>query len=363
MMNNFELPKWPGTNDGTESATLKFDYRQSAEDFVVIEDLGFKASGDGEHTLLFIEKKNLTTLQVREYLAQRFKLPAMHIGYSGLKDKLAITRQWFSLSRSIEIEVNKILELGKGSFTVLKAIPHYRKLKIGTHKSNHFKLVLRNLELASSTNSKEISDHLIQKVDHIKKSGFPNYFGPQRFGHSGGNIDKALHWFSTNKKISKEKQSLYLSSARSLIFNELLAVRVRSKSWNLYKPEDKLILSGSQSYFSIDLENQSELDDVKNRLKEGDIAIAGPMLGKAEDLTTSEKAAIDHSENRELLLQLIKGLENQKAKTHYRPFSLRPSEFSFTANDKEEPPSIEINFNLTKGAFATALLKEMGHAR
>lgn len=364
----FTLPRWPTANDraSANSNRLSIVIRSTPEDFLVVEELGFEPSGEGEHLLLWIEKRNLNTLQVREYLAQQFKVPAHYVGYSGLKDKVAITQQWFSLPRKVALTIAEPIALGQGEFKVLRAEAHHRKLNIGTHKFNRFELTLRNIESNDAAMSfEEIANQLNNAIDTIRQKGFPNYFGPQRFGHNAGNIPKTLAWFESEggkqKRISKEKKSIYLSSARSFIFNELLAARVLQGTWNHYQPEDKLILSGSQSYFSIDPKNEVELNDAKQRLEEGDVSIAGPMLGQTEDLTNNEKSIIEQSEHKEIIYKLIEGLEKNQAKTLYRAFSIIPKQLSCAVNDnKNEQNTALLKFSLPKGAFATALLKEIG---
>ena len=371
----FLLPNWPSVHS---EAAFKFNIRECPQDFLVIEDLGFEPSGEGEHLLLWIEKRNLNTLQVREYLAQQFKVPAHHVGYSGLKDKVAVTQQWFSLPKKVALTIAEPIALGQGEFKILRAEAHHRKLKIGTHKFNRFELILRDIKSEDAALSfDELAQQLNNAVENIQQVGFPNYFGAQRFGHNAGNIPKALVWFAEDslfskektltteksklKKISREKRSLYLSSARSFIFNELLAARVKQGTWNQYQADDKLILSGSQSYFSIDAANKAELNDAKRRLEEGDVSIAGPMLGRIEDLSENEKSAIEQSEHKEVIYKLIEGLKQNQAKTLYRAFSIIPNQLSCVMNNSgDEKNKALLRFSLPKGAFATALLKEIG---
>ncbi len=352
----FSLPQWPSTTEGHPQ--LSFDFRQKPEDFVVTEILGFEPSGEGEHLLLWIEKRNLTTLQVREQLAQRHKIPAKHIGHSGLKDKIAVTRQWLSIPYNDDINAPTKIIVGNGYFEILRAERHHRKIKIGTHKNNQFELTLRNVCSADASQTHHaIASEFEKRIHRITHEGFPNYFGPQRFGHKGGNIPKVVAWFNERKKISREKQSLYLSSARSFIFNELLAARVKNKSWNQYQPGDKLILCGSQSYFSIDPHNKAELEETNKRLEEGDIAIAGPMPGRGEDLSIEQQALIENSNHKDLIAELLRGLEENGAKNQYRALGVTPIGLKANhGNDEHGEVIVKLEFILPKGAFATALL-------
>jgi len=326
---------------------------------VVTEQLGFTPAGKGEHLWLWIKKRNLNTLQVREYLAQQFKIPAKHIGYSGLKDKVAICQQWFSLPSQIDIPLNQTIQINDGEFEVLQAIPHQRKLNIGTHKSNHFTLTLRALsviEAVSGIDNDNIEEKLLNNIQQIKTHGFPNYFGVQRFGYQGKNIPKAIDWLNTSKKISKEKKGIYLSSLRSFIFNELLATRVIDKTWNQHQANDKLLLTGTQSFFSIDENNPQELSETKTRLLSGDISIAGAMISAKEDLKEHELHAIDKRAHGDMCSAIFTGLATQKITLQRRPLGVWTKQLETTIKGD----TAELRFALPKGAFATSLLSEIG---
>ena len=76
---------------------LKGEIRRKPEDFRVSEELGFSPDGDGEHLLLRIRKTGRNTTWVASYLARQAGVPARDIGFSGMKDRHAVTEQWYSL--------------------------------------------------------------------------------------------------------------------------------------------------------------------------------------------------------------------------------------------------------------------------
>ena len=114
--------------------------RSEPGDFQVTEELGWQTSGDGEHDYLWIEKTGANTEWVARQLARFADVPARDVGYAGLKDRHAVTRQWFSVPRwnspdwkSFELE----------GVTVLDEQWHRKKLRRGAHSANVFRIVAR----------------------------------------------------------------------------------------------------------------------------------------------------------------------------------------------------------------------------
>jgi tRNA pseudouridine13 synthase len=114
--------------------------RSTPADFDVTEELGYEFDGEGEHDYLYVEKTGANTEWLSRQLAQFADLPARDVGYSGLKDRNAVTRQWFSVPRwnspdwaAVDIEGAKLLDVQR----------HSKKLRRGAHKANHFRIVLR----------------------------------------------------------------------------------------------------------------------------------------------------------------------------------------------------------------------------
>ncbi len=151
--------------------------RNIPEDFVVEEQLGFEPSGAGEHAFLFLQKRELNTQELAKHLAELAGVPERDVGFSGMKDRNAVTRQWFSVGLAGRAEPDwQRLEAG-GNVRVLRSERHLRKLRRGVHRANRFSLVLREVSGAL--------DAIEQRLQILRDRGAPNYFGEQRFGIDG----------------------------------------------------------------------------------------------------------------------------------------------------------------------------------
>ena len=214
--------------------------RQQPEDFIVNEVLGFEPDGAGEHVLLHIQKRLKNTQDVIKSLTQLFDLRSTEIGYCGLKDNHAVTTQWISIQQPVTKPFDAP-KLGEG-ISVLEVHRHGRKLRPGAHAANRFLIRLRAFE--GSRESFEV------RVEQIRQYGFPNYFGEQRFGRNNMNLINALRVsHKPNKRLSRQQRSLYLSAARSFLFNVILSERVRTETWQTPQPGEPLMLAGSNQLF------------------------------------------------------------------------------------------------------------------
>ena len=316
--------------------------RQSPEDFQVEEMLGFEPEGEGEHVFLWVEKTGLNTQQVADALARLAKLPARQVSYSGMKDKNAVTRQWFSvhLPGGDDIDWGQI---NSSNIKLLKVSRHLRKLRRGVHQGNHFVIAVNKVE--GNTTS------LAERVQLLIEQGVPNYFGEQRFGFGGANLQKAQQWFAGEFKPKRHQQGIYLSAARSWLFNTLLSKRVHDNNWNSLLTGELLMLAGSNSIFEQD--NDSGL---AQRLAEGDIHLTGPLYGKPgrgkvcqQQVAELEQALLDRYP------ALLLGLENAGLKAERRALRLMPQGFEY----KLEADRLEFKFGLDSGSFATAVMREL----
>jgi tRNA pseudouridine13 synthase len=318
--------------------------RQSPEDFVVREDLGFELSGEGEHCWLEIEKKGLNTSDIVDQLARLAQVKAKVIGYAGLKDKYAITRQWFSLGLAGKSEPDWGL-LNSDRITVLQVARHQRKLRRGVHSANRFKITLRSVV--------GDRDEIEVRLGAIKDGGIPNYFGEQRFGHEGKNINRAAAWFAGQSRAprNRQKRGLYLSAARAYLFNLVLDNRVSQADWQLPLTGDVCILDGTRSYFTV-----KEADrDIAQRGEKFDIHLACPLWGGGR------REAEEHVQRREddvlaADLHLCLGLEEQGLNMEYRSARMVANDFSWQFFEDD---SLQLKFVLAAGCFATSLVREL----
>lgn len=340
MLESRSLPDWAYVQKPVARGLIKV----TPQDFKVEEILGFELTDQGEHLYLLIEKCDMNTLDMVNTLARTLKLDAKHISYAGLKDKQAVTRQWISLYTPGNIDTSR-LESGAlefSGFKVLASQRHASKLKRGAHQANRFEIVIR-----------ELSD--IQAFDaalnRVQKQGVPNYFGEQRFGRSGRNIDKARALFAGDLNVQRQLRGMYLSAARSFLFNQVLSERVQQQSWDSGMPGEVFMLDGSNSFFKTEALDET----LRERLGVFDIHPSVPMWGKGA-LSSSGEALKLESEVVARYPDLSAGLEAFGLRQQRRATRLLPEDVSLTRIDDT---SFKLSFQLTKGNFATTVLREL----
>ena len=335
-------------------------YKATPADFIVTEQLAIEHTCDGEHLWLYITKINLNTAYVARLLADWSGVPTANVGYSGLKDRHAITHQWFSIRLPTKaVPSTPFSEFIKPhlhdseSAEIIKQAWHSRKLGRGTHKSNHFTITLR----AITGDKAAIDDRLTQ----IKTSGVPNYFGEQRFGNDGKNTEKAKQFFEKilatpkpyrpNKKTA-HRDSLLISTARSVLFNAMLDARVADGSWQTAIDGDVFNLDGTGSIFVADID-----DDIRTRMSTCDIHPTAPLYGVGTPKHTADAAALyDGVLGRDEFTVFCQGLLKIDAKMSYRPLRLLVQALTWHWADNA---SLVLDFELPKGAFATVVLSAL----
>ncbi|AWB67591.1 tRNA pseudouridine(13) synthase TruD [Saccharobesus litoralis] len=319
--------------------------RSRNSDFYVEEYLGFQPSGQGEHLWLLVEKENENTQYVANQLAKLLGVQPKLASYSGKKDKYAVTRQWFSFPFPIKKSLPPAIE--GPNFKALIITRHDKKLKTGTHKANRFEI---NVQCEALDEESEL--HLQHRVNAITQQGVPNYFGEQRFGHRFGNIEKALAMFANQIKVKdRNKRGMYLSAARSFLFNHIIAQRINQ---DMFKPlcGDVFMLNGSHSVFCADNID----DDLITRHQAHDIQITGPMWGEGELKTQGIPLELEKQLLKdEVMSDLIKGLENARLKQERRSLNLFIPNLSFSRYDH----GFTLKFELPTGCFATSVLREI----
>lgn len=339
-------------------------FRAEPEDFFVEEILGHEPDGEGEFLLLFIEKRLQNTHWVAEQLAKKLGLPAKAATFSGRKDRHAVTRQWIGLHLINKPTPEEWLgqEVLTGC-TVLSMARHRRKLRLGQHKKNRFRIRLREIE---GVNESKTVEQIEQKLMQLKTHGMPNYFGEQRFGHEGANLQRALNWLQTDKRPrGRTAQSMALSSLRSWLFNEWLAKRESIKPYYEAIEGECFILDGANSSFV--WEQRGDEQALNERLQTGDIHPSLPLAGEAEpeaDFSTKATLAAKQFEQatfEELLAQwpLLQALPSFFAKQRVSPARratrVNVDNFSWQWQNGGQ---LELYFELATGSFATALLGE-----
>ena len=215
---------------------LQCHFNASSRDFVVKEIPLYEPSGNGEHLLIYVRKKGLSTFEMLELFSQILGIKVRDIGYAGLKDKAATTYQYISIPRSLESRLNLISPiLQEHNIKILNLHAHNNKLKIGHLKGNEFFMRLKKLLPHNATK-------LESTLELIAQSGFPNYFGDQRFGKEGDNFQSGKAIIQNSLKIKNKKMSNFLiSSYQSHLFNAWLKTRLQfSQILHSFSPNEVL---------------------------------------------------------------------------------------------------------------------------
>jgi tRNA pseudouridine13 synthase len=321
--------------------------RTTPEDFFVEEIPSFEPSGAGEHLLLTVEKRGMNTVFAAKRIAAWAGIAESAIGYAGLKDRHAVTRQRFSawLPRKIAPD---IATLQSDELRVLGHAWHARKLPRGALAGNRFELVLRDV----AGNRAEIDARLVA----IRSRGVPNAFGAQRFGKEGGNLDKALAMFA-GRRMRREERSLLLSAARSALFNDALAWRIGDGSWDLGMEGEVWMLDGSHSVFG-----PAPVDAaLAARVAAFDIHPTGPLWGAGEPRTSGAARSLEARVAAELADgRVAEGLVRAGLKQERRSLRVLPRELGW---EWPEPDVLRLAFSLPAGSYATAVLHELGRIR
>ena len=320
-------------------------FKRDAADFLVVENLGFEPDGQGEHLWLQVRKTGCNTQDLVTAIESDLKVRGKNIGYSGLKDKHAITTQWLSVAYPIANVLPEISSLFTtlNGVEVLQLIRGGKKLRRGVHRENQFTIRLYDIEHGQS--------EIDSRLNSIRKQGFPNYFGAQRFGVDGRNVDHARSMFTRKRKLTRLKKSLYLSAARAYLFNKVLDARLQTGSWQQVQCGDVCMLSGTNSIFTCD-----PLDaDIQQRYDQHDLHITGPLHGRGEPMTAGSVLELE-SDCLATEALLCDGLEQAGLKNERRALRATASELQW---NWEDDGTLELSFTLQRGVYATSLLSEI----
>jgi tRNA pseudouridine13 synthase len=316
--------------------------KTQAQDFCVEEQIAYPLSGAGEHVWLWVEKQGENTDWVAQQLAKWAGIRLRDVGYAGLKDRHGITRQWFSLY--LPGQASPLPEtFGLSSVRILEITRHQRKLQTGGLSGNRFILTLR--DVAGERTAIE------QRLQHIASQGVPNYFGEQRFGRNEYNLVMAQRLFDGElTRLRPAQRGLYISAARSFLFNQLLAQRVAQHTWNQALPGDVFQLEGSDKWFVDDGSAQ-----LSERVRIGDIHPTTALVGagalpSVAAVAQAEQALLDeHASWCQALADL--GLSQERRALRVLAQAMR---WQWLADDV-----LEVAFTLRPGRYATVVLREL----
>jgi len=292
--------------------------RAIPEDFVVNEQLAVEFAGEGEHDWLRIRKTGANTHWVAQQLARYAKVPERDAGYSGMKDRHAVTEQWYSVRRPAKSTPDWDAFQAEG-VEVLDQHTHSRKLKRGAHRGNAFRIAVRSSDVTA------LRDEVTARLVSIKTEGVPNYFGEQRFGRDGSNIELGQAVIA-GRRVSRNKRSIGISAVRSMHFNQELDARIRDGSWNLLRPGDRANLDGTGSVFEV----EEVTPELERRCAEKDIHPCG----------------------------CLPAIEELRVEASSRPLRMRVRDLEWAFEDD----ALRLEFSLGRGSYATAVLREIAEA-
>jgi tRNA pseudouridine13 synthase len=315
--------------------------RARAEDFQVDELLGFAPTGAGEHAFLTVEKRGANTEWVAKRLAAHVGVGPGSVGFAGLKDRHAVARQHFTVHLPGQADPDW-LALADPEFSVIAATRHARKLPRGALAGNRFVLVVR--EIAGDRDAADVY------LDRIARLGAPNYFGSQRFGSEGGNLERARAMFG-GRRVGREQRGFLLSSARAELFNRVLAERVADRSWNGARAGDVFQFDRGGSVFG----PVSDDPSVKARVDQGQIHPTGPLWGhgplRSADGVAELETAIAAGER-----ELADGLVAAGLRQERRALRMLPEGLAWQWLPDQ---CLRLEFGLGSGSYATVLAREV----
>ncbi len=345
-------------------------FNKTSRDFAVEEVSLYEPTGEGEHLMLKVRKKDLTTWDMIKKISEVTGCKTKEIGYAGLKDKDGITTQYITIHKRYEANIDKIND---NKIKILQKKLHKNKLKIGHLKGNNFFIRLKKVKPVDALKIEEI-------LKTIQKEGLPNYFGYQRFGRDKDNFNIGKDILLGKKRErNRKKRDFFISAYQSHLFNLWLNRRVEmSKLFNsfpigelknlfIYNDELLKLIKEQKNFFKIlpgDMAHHYpygkifeclNIKEESNRFINKEITITGLLIGKKATRATDiagmiEKEFLDIDE--EMIL---------KMRGSRRFAWIFPEILSYEY--KKEDAWFELSFYLPKGSYATVLLEELLHKK
>jgi tRNA pseudouridine13 synthase len=383
---------------------IKSDY----DDFVVEETPSYSPGGTGTHSYFLLEKRGLSTMQAVNDLARALNVSRRDIGYAGLKDARAVTRQWMSIEH---VDPERVKSLQIARLEILEVDRHTNKLRLGHLVGNRFEIKVRRTQPERLA---ELQDGLAV----LERGGVPNYFGQQRFGGRGdawrtgravvrgnlaealdnvvgrpshadhGNIKrarelyeagkyaeaaqrwpgmfrderralKALQRTKGNKKraflaIDRSLRQFYVSAFQSYMFNRVVEQRIKSGLGTLWKG-DLAYRHGNGAVFTVE-----DAEFEQPRADAFEISPSGPLYGYRMTEPHGRAAEIESRVLGDEGLEPVSfRSEKLRVKGARRPLRFQPTDTSIKLGADERGAYLELRFELPRGCYATSLLREL----
>ncbi len=312
------------------------EIKRTPDEFQVTELLQPSFDDDGEHAWLWVEKTGANTEWVARQLARFAGVGSRDVGYAGLKDRHARTWQWFSVRAPGGIDWDGLAVEG---VRILDCRRHRRKLRRGAHRGNRFRIVVHV----------EQPEDLLRSLEQVRTTGVPNYFGEQRFGRDGANLELAGDWCN-GVRLPRQKRSIAISTARAVIFNAILDRRVADASWNRIVDGERANLDGSGSVFAVGHAD----DELQKRCDEFDIHPTGTLWGRGAPLSSGALADFER-DTAARHATLARALEAGGVDASSRALRLAVRRLRWSFADS----ALTLEFELAKGGYATTVIDQL----
>lgn len=334
----------------------KAKLKAQPEHFVVKEELGYSFTGSGEHLMVKIRKTGENTMFVANELARYCNVKSKNIGWAGLKDRHAVTEQWLSIHLAKAEQEPDFSEFEKQypSIQILELNRHNKKLRPGDLIGNRFEITLSEVSDVESVE---------KRVESVISGGVPNYYGAQRFGRDGNNVLEAKRWGRDNVRTrNQNKRSMYLSTARSWIFNHIVSDRINQDCFSTLVPGDIVMLANETKLEESVMTEQKissaitadELAQYQQKLESGEAFITAALAGDNALPTEQQALQLEQKivDSEPDLMALIRG---NRMRHDRRETLLKPTDLSYSVQDN----NVVLCFSLSSGSFATSIIREL----
>lgn len=314
--------------------------KSAPEDFVVVEAPLYEPSGTGEHIYLRHRRAGSTTQDLAHRLAREFGLRPFDVGVAGLKDKIAVAEQTFSLPLpKADIEDVRTRAAAVLPGEVLWAKRHGNKLRRGHLLGNRFEALVRGVRADARLDAERIGLELV-------RLGVPNFYGEQRLGTDGRNVE--IGRAKLNDDSRDWLANLHRTAWQADLFNVWLLERLEAGTSRTVILGDVAKRLDNGALFDV-TDAAAEVE----RAERLEITPSGPLFGK--DMRRAAHAAAEHEE-RILATNGIawSALEKSRLLGSRRAARVLLAEFSC----REAEEGLWISFRLSKGSYATVVLRE-----
>ncbi len=382
--------------------------KQRPEDFFVQEIPLYEPTGDGDHVMAEIEKVGISTFEACDYIGRQLGIDRRGIGYAGMKDGQAVTRQILTIPL---VKPEAVMAITSDRLTVKWAAKHRSKIRLGHLSGNRFAIKIRNVDPTKVVLLKP-------QLDILSKRGVPNFFGEQRFGRRGnndllgaafvrgddkevlrlllgeprpgedksdvleartlfaaGDYERAMnawpHWakleiralsrlhrtgdaYQAVMAADMQIRRLWVTAMQSRIFNKILCQRINGidKLWD----GDMALKHENGACFVVE---NAALE--QPRADSFEISPTGPMIGRRLSMPRGKVREMEAELFREYDVSPDDFRSNYRDRSHgdRRPFRVQLKDAQLESGVDNFGGFITVAFTLPPGAYATILLREL----